>query len=73
MPPFVQDELKLSDAQKKQISDLQKEYEAKLDNVLSEEQRKQYAEMKQNSGRGGPGGRGGTGGPFNQTSGGPDR
>jgi hypothetical protein len=65
MPRFIQDELKLSDAQKQQVADLQKEVEAKLDTILTDEQRKRYKEMKDNPGRGGPNGRGpgGRGGP----------
>jgi len=62
MPEFVQDNLKLTDDQKKQIADLQKELDAKLDKILTDDQRKQYKDMKDNPGRGGPGGRG-PGGP----------
>ena len=68
MPRFVQDELKLSDAQKQQLADLQKALDAKLDTILTDDQKKQYKEMKENSGRGGPGGPNGRGGP-----GGPQR
>jgi hypothetical protein len=65
MPQFVQDDLKLSDDQKKQVAELQKEIDAKLDKTLTDEQKKQYKAMKENPGRGGPGGRGpgGPGGP----------
>jgi hypothetical protein len=65
MPQFVQDDLKLSDDQKKQVAELQKEIDAKLDKILTDEQKKQYKAMKENPGRGGPGGRGpgGPGGP----------
>lgn len=62
LPRFIQDELKLSDAQKQQVMDLQKEIDAKLDNILTDEQKKQFKEMKENAGRGGPNGRG-PGGP----------
>jgi hypothetical protein len=65
MPNFVQDELGLSDAQRKQLADLQKETDNKLDMILTAEQRQKYKEMKENPGRNGPGGRGfgGRGGP----------
>jgi uncharacterized membrane protein YgcG len=72
MPPFVQDELKLSDAQKQQLADLQKDVDAKLDTILNDDQKKQYKEMKENpgpGGRGGPGG--GPGGPGGGPGGGP--
>jgi len=73
LPPFMQDELKLTVEQKKQNDDLQKEITGKLDKLLTEEQRKQWKEMSQR-GPGGPpggfappgdfgGGRGGPGGP----------
>ena len=65
MPRFIQDELKLSDAQKQQVADLQKELDVKVDKILTDDQKKQYQEMKDNPGRGGPNGRGpgGRGGP----------
>jgi hypothetical protein len=62
MPEFVQDNLKLTDDQKKQIADLQKELDAKPDKILTDDQRKQYKDMKDNPGRGGRGGRGPGGG-----------
>ena len=65
LPTFLQDRLKLSAAQKKQVAALQKEVDAKLAKILTDEQKKQLKEMR---GRGpggrGPGGRGpGPGGP----------
>lgn len=66
MPVFVQDQLKLTDEQKKQLEALQKDIDAKLDKLLTDEQRKQLKEMKERGGRpGGPGGFGGgrPGGP----------
>ena len=70
MSKFVQDELSLSDTQKQQVADLQKELDAKLDSILNEDQKKKYSEMKENPGRGGPNGRrpGGRGGPPPQGS-----
>ncbi|HEY3963820.1 MAG TPA: EF-hand domain-containing protein [Planctomycetaceae bacterium] len=68
MPNFVQDELGLSETQKKEVAELQKELDAKLNKILTDDQKKKYQEMKENPGRGGPngrgpGGRGGPGGP----------
>ncbi len=63
MPVFMQDELKLTDAQKKQLADLQKDVDAKLEKMFTSEQLKQWKEMKENTGRGGPSGRGGDRGP----------
>ncbi len=62
LPDFAQDALKLKDDQKKQIAELQKEVEAKLNKILTDDQKKQFKEMKDNPGRGGPGGPGGPGG-----------
>ncbi len=56
MPRFLQDSLKLTAEQKKQIDELQKEVEAKLGKILTEEQNKQLREMRDRFGRGGPGG-----------------
>lgn len=68
--PFVQDMLKFSEDQKKQLADIQKEVDARLDKILTEDQKKQLKEAG-NRGPGGfgrpPGGPGGPRGP-----GGPD-
>jgi outer membrane protein assembly factor BamB len=61
LPPFLQDRLNLTAEQKKQLEALQKEADGRLDKVLTDEQRKQYKDMRQGFGRGGPGGRGGFG------------
>ncbi|HET6426172.1 MAG TPA: EF-hand domain-containing protein [Planctomycetaceae bacterium] len=55
LPQFLQDELRLSDEQKKQLSDLQKEVDTKLAQILNREQRQQLNEMG-NRGPRGPGG-----------------
>jgi Spy/CpxP family protein refolding chaperone len=57
--------LQITDAQKKQLDELQKEMDAKLDKILTDEQRKQLKEMKERGpgGFGPPGGPGGPGGP----------
>ncbi len=68
LPSFVQDVLKMTDEQKKQLADLQKEVDGKLDALLTAPQK---ADLKRFSGPGGgtggpvgPGGRpGGPGGP----------
>jgi Spy/CpxP family protein refolding chaperone len=46
VPPFVRDSLKLSDEQKKQLDSFQKEADAKLDKLLTEEQKKQFKEAQ---------------------------
>lgn len=72
LPSFAIDQLKLNDEQKKQIEEIEKEAQAKLDKVLNEEQRKQFADLQANPfggfAFGGPGG--GPGGP-NGPGGGP--
>ena len=66
LPPFLQEMLKLSDSQKKQVEELQKEVDAKLNKILNDEQRKQLQDLRERGpggfGPGGPGGPGG-GGP----------
>jgi hypothetical protein len=69
----VQDKLKLTDDQKKQLDGLQKEASAKVDEILKDEQKKTLTEIQdrmkafatgmQGFGRGGPAGRGGFGPP----------
>jgi hypothetical protein len=58
LPVFFQEQLKLSDEQKKKVEELQKETETKLDKILTDEQRKTLKEMKERGPMGGPGGRG---------------
>ena len=62
LPPFLQETLKLSDDQKKQVAELQKEVDGKLDKILTDKQKKQLQDMQRGFGRGGRGGRG-PGGP----------
>ncbi len=68
MPPGLQDQLRLTDAQKKELAAIQKATDDKLNAFLTDEQRKQLKEMQTNAGPpmgggfGGPGG-GGLGGP----------
>jgi hypothetical protein len=50
LPMFMQDQLNLTDTQRKQIGDLQKDVDAKLDKILTTEQRAQMRGMT------GPGG-----------------
>jgi poly(3-hydroxybutyrate) depolymerase len=52
----VQDNLKLTAEQKKQIEELQKETDAGVQKILSEEQNKQLKGLKENAGRGTGGG-----------------
>jgi hypothetical protein len=75
LPPFLQERLNLTDAQKKQLEELQKEVDGKLAKILTDEQKKQLKEMREGfgrGGRGGPGGRGpgGPGGPGGRGPGG---
>lgn len=64
LPAGAQERLKLDDAQKQKVADLQKEMESKILNVLTEEQKKQYEEMKKGPGPGGrPGAPGDKGAP----------
>lgn len=66
LPGFVQDSLKLTDEQKKQLEKLQKEVEANLNKLLTAEQKKALEELQQGFGFGpgfGPGGKGKGKGP----------
>jgi len=59
---FTQDQLKLTDDQKKQLADIQKDVDSKLEKLLTDDQKKQLKDMQQPRGPGGftggaPGGR----------------
>ncbi len=69
LPTFLQDQLKMTSEQKKQLEDLQKEIDEKLEKIMTEEQRKQFKEMKERR-PGGPGGFGPPGGGFAPPGGG---
>ncbi len=56
LSPRVQEELKLTDEQKKKIEQLQKEADAQIQKVLTEEQNKRLKDLKENAGRGFGGG-----------------
>src|SRR5262249_6288806 len=61
----VQDKMKLTDDQKKQLADLQKEADEKIDGLLKEDQKKQFKQMKDLAkGFAGPPGGGPPGGGF---------
>jgi hypothetical protein len=62
MPDFMVEQLKLTDDQKKQLAELQKELDGKLDKLLTDDQKKMLKEMPRGP-MGGPGGPGGLGGP----------
>ena len=74
LPPPVQDTLQMTEQQKKDLAALQKEIDEKLEKILTEEQRKQFKEMK-DRGPGGPVviGPGGPGGGFGPPGGGGGR
>jgi poly(3-hydroxybutyrate) depolymerase len=59
LSPRVQENLKLTDEQKKQVEELQKELDAKLQKILTEEQNRQLKSLRDNAGRGFAGGFGG--------------
>ena len=61
MPAFIQDALKLTDDQKKQLADLQKEVDGKVEGLLTDDQKTQLKAMRAR-GPGGQGGQGGQGG-----------
>jgi hypothetical protein len=77
LPPFLADRLNLTDDQKKQLADLQKDVDTKLDKILTADQKKQLQEMRPGGGPGGfgrpGGGPGGPGGPDGPGGGGPGR
>src|SRR6478672_9256596 len=47
LPGFLQEQLHLTDDQKKQVAELQKEVDAKLDKILTAEQKSQLKEMRE--------------------------
>jgi EF hand len=67
LPPFLQEELGLSADQKKQIAELQKEVDAKLDKILTDAQKQQLKEMRPRFGPPPRRGRRGPGGPNGPT------
>jgi poly(3-hydroxybutyrate) depolymerase len=52
LSPRVQENLKLTDLQKKKIEELQKEVDANVQKILTQEQNKQLKDLKDNAGRG---------------------
>lgn len=81
LPPGAEQKLNLTDDQKKQVADLEKEVRAKLEKILTPDQLKQLKQLhpprRQGGGPGGPGGEGGPnggpgGGPGDGPAGGPD-
>jgi outer membrane protein assembly factor BamB len=62
LAPALQERLKLTAEQKKQLDEQQKKVDTRLAKILSEEQNKHVKEMRQGFGRGGRGGPGGPGG-----------
>src|SRR5262249_58576596 len=59
LSPRVQENLKLTDEQKKKVEELQKEVDTRVQKILTEEQNKQLKDVKANAGRGFAGGFGG--------------
>jgi hypothetical protein len=60
--PSQQDTLKLSEAQKKRLEEMQKEIDARLETLLTEDQQQQLQAMRRPARQGGPGGNGPPGG-----------
>ncbi len=58
LPPFLIEQLKLTDDQKKQLDAIQKDVDAKLDKLLTDDQKKQLKEMKDRGPGRGPGEKG---------------
>ena len=72
LPPFAIEELNLTKEQEKKIADLEKEVKAKLEKILTAEQKKTLETLRPPGG--GPGGKdgpGGKGGPLGGGPGGP--
>lgn len=65
LPPFLQEQLNLTEAQRRELQDLQKDVDTRLGKILTPEQLQQLREMS----RRGPGG-GGPGGPGRPPGGG---
>jgi len=65
LPPFLQEALGITEAQRKQLDELQKDVDAKLSKILTEQQRQQLRDMRERGPRG-PGFGGGPGGPGGQ-------
>jgi hypothetical protein len=61
LPAFVQETLQMTPEQKKQLDALQKDVDAKLAKILTEDQRNQLKDMRERGPGGGPGGPGGGG------------
>ena len=59
LSPRVRENLKLTDEQKKKLEELQKEVDARVQKILTEEQNKQLKDLKDGAGRGLAGGFGG--------------
>jgi hypothetical protein len=68
LPPYLLDQLNLTDDQRKQLDDLQKHVSSQLDKILTDQQKQQLKDMRGGPGGYGPppgkGGPGGAGGPF---------
>ena len=47
LPPLLQEALKLTEVQKTQVAELQKQVDAKLDQILTDTQKKQLSQMQQ--------------------------
>jgi hypothetical protein len=72
LPAFIQDELNLTEAQRRDLQELQKDVDARLAKILTAEQQQQLQQLRSRGpGSGGPGGPGGPGGFGPPPGGGP--
>ncbi len=55
MPDMLAEQLKLTDEQKKKFAELQKDIDAKIEKLLTDDQKKMLKEMKERGPMGGPG------------------
>src|SRR5262249_29067031 len=54
LPDFLQDELEMTETQRKALADLQKDVDAKLGKILTDKQKKQLEELRERGPKGGP-------------------
>ena len=64
LPPFVRNDLELTEDQRKQIADLEKEVLTKLQTILTKDQLKRIQDMGAKGGKGPPDGKGKDTGPL---------
>jgi len=63
LPPFVRDELRLTEAQQRQLDELDADVRAKIDRILTDDQKRELERVRQRRGGGPPPGGDGAGSP----------